>query len=297
MSKQQASNHKDRTTGRSPSWGAVIGVAVACALVPSAVMLYSVMNQMDTLSGSMLTLQRQIANVSEQTKANSDRAARMEDEEAFNQRVIGAFQAYVAHQQKEKAQQKMAAYKAADTTPPEGRKVYGSLNARFTLVEFSDIECPFCKRFHATPKKIVDASGGEVNWEWKHLPLAFHNPGAQVGAHATECVAEQKGNIGFWAFLEDLFEATRGNGQGAPNLVELASGIGADADKFTECMQSGRYQDKVNADLQEAQNRGINGTPATFIVDNRTGNVQLLSGAQPEAAFLSTIERMKEDAS
>lgn len=256
------------------------------------------------LNRSLTSLQDQIAKVSAQTKLYDEKlatlredAVRANDDSVFQTRVIEAMHAYVAHQQKEKAQQKIAAYKAADTIPPKGRKIYGNMNARFTLVEFSDIECPYCKRFHPTPKKIVDASGGEVNWEWKHLPLAFHNPGAQVGAHATECVAEQKGNIGFWAFLDDLFAATRGNGQGAPNLVELATGIGADADKFTECMQSGRYQEKVNADLQEAQSRGINGTPATFIVDNQTGNVQLLSGAQPEAAFLSVIARMKEDAS
>lgn len=295
MSKQtSASSNK---TKYSPSLGAVIGIAAVCAIVPSAVMLYSVMGKMDGLTGAVSTLQNQVATIATQTQLNNERAASMEDEAKFTQRVINAFQAYVAHQNKEKAQQKLAAYKAADTVPPEGRKVYGSLNARFTLVEFSDIECPYCKRFHNTPKKIVDGSGGQVNWEWKHLPLAFHNPGAEIGAHATECVAEQKGNLGFWAFLEDLFAATRGNGQGAPNLVELATGIGVDADKFTECMQSGRYQAKINADLQEAQNRGINGTPATFIVDNQTGKAQLVSGAQPEAALLSVIERMKEDAS
>src|SRR5690606_6011087 len=114
-----------------------------------------IMSKMDGLTGAVSTLQNQVASVAEQTKLNSKRASSMEDDDRFTQRVINAFQSYVAHQNKEKAQQKLAAYKAADTVPPEGRKVYGNLNARFTLVEFSDIECPYCKRFHHTPKKIV----------------------------------------------------------------------------------------------------------------------------------------------
>ena len=59
-------------------------------------------------------------------------------------------------------------------------------DAPVTLIEYSDFECPFCKRFHDTAKRLVDASEGQVNWVYRHFPLGFHNPGAQKQAEAAE---------------------------------------------------------------------------------------------------------------
>lgn len=67
--------------------------------------------------------------------------------------------------------------RAADQVPNDAR-VYGDLKARFTLAEFSDLECPFCKRLHPNLKEIVDKSNGAINWQWRHMPLGFHNPAA-----------------------------------------------------------------------------------------------------------------------
>ena len=175
---------------------------------------------------------------------------------------------------------------------PGGKSIYGNVNARFTLVEFSDLECPFCKRFHETPKQLVDNSKGNVNWQWKHLPLGFHNPAAKRQAMAAECVREQKGNKAFWVFIDDVFQHSRGNGQGVPNLAALVEGVGADVDQVQECMSEGRYSDKIDQEAQQAANNGINGTPATFVVDNTTGKTQLLTGAQPPQAIMAAIRKM-----
>lgn len=160
------------------------------------------------------------------------------------------------------------------------------------MVVFSDLECPFCKRFHDTPKRLVDDSNGNVNWQWMHLPLSFHNPSAQFGAEASECAADLGGNRTFWAYLEEYFDHTRGGGQGVSDLTQLAVNLGLDATEFHQCMTEGRYRDKVQEQVAKAASLGINGTPATFLVDNMTGKSQLLSGAQPAEAFVAAMRKM-----
>lgn len=215
---------------------------------------------------------------------------------AFERAVYSSIDSYILRKQQDELSAKYAAYEGAPEEAPNGKYIYGNPDARFTLVEFSDLECPYCKRFHDTPKSLVEASKGNVNWQWKHLPLSFHNPAAEKGAEAAECVAEQKGNRGFWVFLHDYFQQTKGNGAGVSNLEELVAGVGADLLLFRQCLSSGRGKERVTADTQQAQRLGVTGTPATFVVDNQTGKSQLLGGAQPAQAFMSVIRRMMAEA-
>ncbi|MCB5162621.1 DsbA family protein [Marinomonas algarum] len=193
---------------------------------------------------------------------------------------------------KEQMERKFSNYKLASDLAPADKNIYGDLNARFTLVEFSDLECPYCKRFHDTAKEVVDNSAGNVNWQWKHLPLGFHNPVAKQQAIAAECVRDQVGNRAFWVFLDDIFQNTRLNGQGVPDLNAIISGVGADVDKVNQCMSEGSFEQKVESDIQLATSNGVNGTPATFVVDSYTGKSQLLGGAQPTEAIMSVIRKM-----
>ena len=80
--------------------------------------------------------------------------------------------------------------------------IYGNPSAEISLIEYSDFECPFCKRFHPTAKQLVDKSDGQVNWIYRHFPLAFHNPGAQKQAEASECAVKLGGNEAFWRYTD-----------------------------------------------------------------------------------------------
>lgn len=214
----------------------------------------------------------------------------------INEHIDLRIDAYIDRQKQENLDRKYDAYELAVEKTRTGNHIYGHEDARFTLVGYSDLECPYCKRFHSAPKKVVDSSSGLVNWQWKHLPLPFHNPVAVVEAQASECISNIAGNRAFWVYLQQVFEKTKGNGQGAGDLVSIAQSIGVDEDIFTDCVNGGKFRDKVAADIQQAKNLGINSTPVTFVVDNRTGQNTLLRGAQTPEAIVSTIRRMKKEA-
>lgn len=283
---------KDTSSSRNTFPYLVILASVGAALL-IAVIYFIVMQaqQVTALQVSLHQMKEDVQKIAQKP----EKPSLFNDPDSFNRAVIGAFEGYVKEQQKEAVRAKEAKYANAVTVTPDGKHIYGSLQARFTLVEFSDFECSFCKRFHETPKRIVDSSKGMVNWQWKHLPLGFHNPASQVQAQAAECVAELGDNRKFWMFLEEVFKSTRGGGQGVADLVGVATSIGIEDGAFRECMQSGRHQAKVDEDVAQATKFGINGTPATFIVDNQTGNSQLVSGAQPEQALLSAISKLAEE--
>jgi protein-disulfide isomerase len=137
--------------------------------------------------------------------------------------------------------------------------IYGKPDAVVSLIEYSDFECPFCKRFHPTARKIVDSYDGKVNWVYRHFPLAFHNPGAQMQAEASECAAALGGNDAFWKYTDTIYERTTSNGQGFPidGLVPLAREIGLDGDAFGDCLKQRRFTKRVEEDYEEGVRIGI----------------------------------------
>ncbi len=260
------------------------GLALLLLLAGFGYMVYAMTQQSkqtEQLGSAIVALNEQIKTA---PKAPSG--------EEFQNAVASAIENIVQTQQRDIAKAKLAKYDNALEQVADGKHIYGSLNARFTLVEWSDFECPYCKRFHNTPKQLVDESNGNVNWQWKHLPLSFHNPAALDLAVAAECVAELGGNKKFWVFTEDVFKFTRGNGQGIQNMSTIAAEVGVDESQFNECVQSGRHRAKVESDMNQAAKMGIKGTPATFVVDNTTGKSVLLGGAQPAEAFVAAMRKM-----
>lgn len=170
--------------------------------------------------------------------------------------------------------------------------IFGNPNAPVKIVEFSDLECPFCKRFHLTMKQIIDEYGrnGRVAWVYRHFPLDQLHPKARKEAEATECANELGGNSKFWAYLDRLFEITPSNNQLNPNqLPEIAVDVGLDQTKFSECLESGKYAQHVADDLADAQNSGGQGTPWSVVV-TQNGKKFPLSGAQPYSAVKTLIE-------
>lgn len=159
--------------------------------------------------------------------------------------------------------------------------IRGDKNAPVTFIEYSDFECPFCKKFAPTVDKILEEYDGGVRVVYRHFPLSFH-ANAQKEAEASECANELGGNDAFWEFHDAIFERTTANGTGfaLSALTPLAEELGLNGKKFQECLDSGKYASHVQADMSGGQAAGISGTPGSIIIDAK-GNAQLVSGAVP----------------
>lgn len=171
--------------------------------------------------------------------------------------------------------------------------IRGDKNARLALIEYSDIECPFCKQFHPTAQRVVDEYKGQVQWIFRHYPLSFH-ANAQKEAEAVECANEQGGNDAFWKMTDTIYEQTTSNGTGfaLDKLGPLAGELGLDQAKFQECLDSGRYAQLVKDDMDGGTKAGVNGTPGNILLDTKTGATQLIPGAVPFEQIKTTIEGM-----
>ncbi len=174
--------------------------------------------------------------------------------------------------------------------------IYGDPAAEISLIEYSDFECSYCKKFHTRVKPVVDTYGGRANWVYRHFPLNIHNPGAQKQAEASECANELGGNEAFWKYADAIYARTKSNGNGFPinKLVPLAKEIGLDETEFQNCLKSGRYTERVQEDLAEGSRIGITGTPGNILLNNETGEVTSLKGAVSSKVLKANISRMLE---
>lgn len=169
--------------------------------------------------------------------------------------------------------------------------IRGDANAPVKIVEFSDTECPFCKSFHPTMKRVMSEYGasGKVAWVYRHFPLSIH-PKAQKEAEATECAAEQGGNDKFWAYIDRIYEITPANNRlDESELPKIAQYVGLNVQQFNVCLESGKYSERVANDTQDAINSGGQGTPWTIIVA-QNGKKFTVNGAQPYAALKQVID-------
>lgn len=170
--------------------------------------------------------------------------------------------------------------------------IFGNSDAAVKIIEFSDVECPFCKRFHSTMKQVMDEYGknGQVAWVYRHFPLDAIHSKARKEAEATECAGELGGNIKFWEYIDRLFEITPSNNQLAlDQLPEIAAYVGLNKTRFSQCLDSGKYAERVADDLADALNSGGNGTPWSIVIAPNDKKFPL-NGAQPYSAVKALIE-------
>ena len=146
--------------------------------------------------------------------------------------------------------------------------IMGDINAPVKIVEYSDTECPFCKRFHYTMKSIMEGYEGRAVWVYRHFPVdELHPVKARAEAEALECANELGGSKAFWAYLDKLFEITPSNNQlDLALLPEIAKYVGLEKDKFESCLDSGKYANHVAQEAEEAMSTGGTGTPYTIII-------------------------------
>jgi protein-disulfide isomerase len=168
--------------------------------------------------------------------------------------------------------------------------IRGNPTAPVKLIEFGDTECPLCKRFHPTLKRVVDDYRGKVAWVFRHFPIAEIHPKAPKEAEATECAAELGGAVAFWAYLDRLYEITPGNDRLDPaELPRIAQHVGLARAPFEQCLQSGRHAARVAADVAEALGTGAPGTPYTVIVAPN-GKTYEVVGNQPYETLRLVID-------
>lgn len=155
----------------------------------------------------------------------------------------------------------------------------GPADAKVTIVEFSDFECPFCSRARDTVEQVMQAYPGKVRLVFRQFPLSFH-PRAPKAAEASLCANEQGR---FWEYHDELFKNQKS--LEVAQLKEHAKSVGLDEKKFTECLDSNKFQKTVQEDMQAGSMVGVSGTPAFFI------NGIPLSGAQPLEEFKRVIDQ------
>ena len=175
--------------------------------------------------------------------------------------------------------------------------IRGNQDAPVKIVEYSDTECPFCKRFHETMKQVMDEYGkdGKVAWVYRNFPLDQLHQKARNEATAIECAGELGGNDKFWAYADRLYEVTPSNdGLDPMELHNIAQYIGLDMTKFNTCLTSEKFTKHIEDDVQNAVATGGNGTPWSIVV-TKSGKKYPLSGAQPYEAVKQLIEVALKD--
>jgi protein-disulfide isomerase len=175
------------------------------------------------------------------------------------------------------------------TKEPERMKVEiknnpstGPENAKITVIEFSDFECPYCQKGQDTNRKIREKYKDQIRWVFRDYPLPFHENA--MFAHIAANCANQQGK--YWEMFDLLFQNT-GN-LPKPTVLNLAKSIsGLDQSKFEECAadKDGNLVKEIEADIADGQKVGVNGTPAFFV------NGILLEGLQDYARFEAVIEK------
>lgn len=174
--------------------------------------------------------------------------------------------------------------------PNDKDHIRGSLDAEVYLIEYSDLECPFCKQFHLTAQQAVDEYKDKVTWVYRHFPLDTLHPKADKEAEAAECAFELGGQDGFWKYVDKIFEVTpSNNGLDLAKLPTYAGQVGLNQSSFTSCLDSGRYADLVEEQYQGGITAGVTGTPGNFIM-NKKGEVWIIPGAVPFETLKVTID-------
>lgn len=180
-------------------------------------------------------------------------------------------------------------------TPPtvDDDAVLGDKNAKVTVVEFTDYQCPFCGRhftntYGQLKKDYIDT--GKIKYVVRDFPLSFH-PHAQKTAEATECADDQKK---FWEMHDKIFEtqaAWSNSTDIVPTLKQYAADLKLNTSTFNTCLDSGKYKDEVQKDMADGTASGVNGTPGFWVL-GPNGKTQQISGAVPLANFQQAIDPM-----
>lgn len=177
-----------------------------------------------------------------------------------------------------------------------GAAVKGAADAPVTLVEFTDYQCPFCRRhFSSTLPQIVQnyVESGKLRYVIKEFPIPSLHPAAPQAAEGALCAGDQDQ---YWEMHDAIFQNPRAV---APEqLKDKATELGLDVAAFSDCIDSNKYREKVRADMTEGRQLGVSGTPSFFIGPTDLENpdkitaTKFIRGAQDYTTFRSAIEEV-----
>ncbi|PIQ77556.1 disulfide bond formation protein DsbA [Candidatus Peregrinibacteria bacterium CG11_big_fil_rev_8_21_14_0_20_46_8] len=167
----------------------------------------------------------------------------------------------------------------------------GDPDAPVTMIEFSDFQCPFCRKFYnesfqQLKTEYIDT--GKVFFVYRDFPLAFHD-GATPAAKAAECARQQGGDAQYFKMHDKIFDGQNLLGQGTVDIPEqdlqkYARELGLNMNTFASCYDSDSIAQEIQKDIADGKRAGVQGTPG-FVINN-----QLVEGAQPYEYFKNIID-------
>ncbi len=198
--------------------------------------------------------------------------------------VIGFFLGRATSDSPERRTQVSASGEPSPATTVEvnvaGRPSQGPQGAKVTVVEFTDYQCPFCRRhFNETYQQLIAAYGGRIRYVVLNFPIASIHPLAPKAAEAAECAHDQGK---FWEFHDVLFrDPDRLDVEG---LKHHATAVGLNRSRFDQCLDSGAKGDVIRKDMEDGRRYGVSSTPTFFI------NGEKVTGAKPLEVFRGIID-------
>jgi protein-disulfide isomerase len=165
-----------------------------------------------------------------------------------------------------------------DVTSPKDSPVKGSANASVTVVEFTDFQCPWCKRSQDTVKAVEQAYGTQIKLVDRMFPLTQMHPRAMPSAEAAFCAKEQGK---YWEMRDKLFASQT---MSDDDFKQFAKDLGLKEKKFGQCLADHKYDTAIQADMADGQRYGVRGTPTFFVNGMQTNFTQLQDAVKNELA-------------
>lgn len=167
-----------------------------------------------------------------------------------------------------------------------------NLNAKISLIIYSDLECPYCAKLHNdwTTKKLEEKYWNNLNIIYNHFPLYFHS-NALTAAEILECSAIQKWSDSFYKLIEIAFENKNSNKE---FLIDESVKLWVNKDELNKCIENSKFEEKINTQMQKWTDIfWINWTPGSVIINNETLEYEILWWAYPIDNFIEIIENIK----
>jgi protein-disulfide isomerase len=169
------------------------------------------------------------------------------------------------------------------TSITESDRIRGSKDAPIIIVEYSDLDCPFCHQAHPMLKELLNEQPQTVAWVYRHLPIESLHPEAFEKALLTECIGDLKGDGAFWKSIDSYMEKK------STSAVMLESGVSLA--ELESCMTGTEAANRITASIDSANDMGIRGTPY-FVVIGPKGQQYAIPG-MPQGELLDlVIEQM-----